>query len=128
MVLVHVAIDIHGTILKPTWNKNLSTEYYPLAKQTLQLMSKYNNIYMIMWTSSNNADCLKYSYRFYKNDICFNNINDNIECQNTEYADFSKKFYFDVGIDDRFGFNPYIDWIFLYLYFKLIHKFIIYKG
>lgn len=90
-------------------------------------MSKYNNIYMIMWTSSNNSDCLKYSYRFHENDICFNTINNNIECQNTEYADFSKKFYFDVGIDDRFGFNPYIDWFFLYLYFKFIHKFFIYK-
>lgn len=42
------AFDIHGTILKPTYNLNVEKEdFYPYTKQALQLISKRPDIVMI---------------------------------------------------------------------------------
>lgn len=116
---IYIAVDIHETVLKPTWNKTLSTKFYPFAQKTLQLMSKRTDIVLIMWTSCNTQDSILYNEFFKSYNIQFNYINQNPECKNTEYADFSSKMYFDVGLDDRFGFIPYIDWFILFIYFKL---------
>ena len=55
-------------------------------------------------------------------DIEFDAINENIEgIENTKLACFDKKLYFNVGIDNAFGFDPERDWNNIYNY--LSHKF-----
>ena len=47
------AIDLHGVVLKPDYRKDSpSVDYYPFAKETLQLMSERDDFKMFMFTSS----------------------------------------------------------------------------
>ena len=47
------AFDIHGTILKPTFNKGeISTEFYPFAKEALQAISQRADVVRILFTCS----------------------------------------------------------------------------
>ena len=121
---IYIGIDIHETMLKPTWSKDLSSEYYPCAKETLQLMSQNKMISMILWSCSLPEFNKKYQETFQKDEIEFNYINENPECASTDYADFESKLYFSVGLDDKFGFIPDEDWEALYHYFKTINPII----
>ena len=45
-------------------------------------------------------------------EVAFNRkIEKNPEVGNTSFQNFEAKLYFNVGIDDKFGFEPEIDWI-----------------
>ena len=48
--------------------------------------------------------------------IKFNHINLNTEEKNTSLCCFDEKTYFNVGIDDKFGFDPQEDWKEVYDY------------
>jgi hypothetical protein len=43
-------------------------------------------------------------------------VNINSETENTDLSDFTEKTYFNVGIDDKFGFDAEIDWKITYDY------------
>jgi hypothetical protein len=118
---LYLAIDIHETILKPNWKTEISKEFYPLAKSTLQLISKREDICMILWTSSLPHLCEEYLQFFIDNDIIFDYVNENPECADTDYADFHTKFYCQVGFDDKFGFLPEKDWADLFIYYFIIY-------
>lgn len=119
---IYVGIDIHETVLKPTWSKSLSSEYYPFAKETLQLMSYDPEVNMILWSCSLKEFNREYHANFKKDFIDFNYINENPECKSTHYADFESKLYCDVGIDDKFAFMPHEDWSAIYEYFLMRKK------
>jgi hypothetical protein len=51
-----------------------------------------------------------YIKHFGEDNINFDYVNENPECKNSSYACFERKFYFDLGIDDRFGFDARNDW------------------
>jgi hypothetical protein len=113
---IYIAVDLHETALLPTWQKEISTEYYPYAKESLKLMSGMNDICMILWSCSLPHINKEY-FDFFKNDgINFDYINENPECKSTDYADFETKLYFSVGLDDKFGFDPNKDWEEIYYY------------
>ena len=42
--------------------------------------------------------------------IKFDMVNCNTEVSNTKLSCFDSKMYFNVGIDDKFGFDPDTDW------------------
>lgn len=109
---VYIAVDIHGTILKPR-RFGISNEWYPNAQETLKMMSRNPRICLIMWTASHDDAIEKYLSFFRKNGITFQYVNENPECDNNEYACFNNKIYMDAGLDDKFGFNPYTGWFFL---------------
>ena len=44
-------------------------------------------------------------------DIHFDYANENPEVGNTSFQNFEVKLYFNVGIDDKFGFEPETDWV-----------------
>lgn len=111
---IYVAVDIHGTIFKPTYSSFYShnDEYYPYAKEVLQMMSRRKDIKLILWSSTPSDILVKYWKNFYNNDnIIFNYINENPEVKDTNIASFKNKFYFNVGLDDKFGFEPETDWL-----------------
>ena len=115
---LYVAVDLHETCLKPTWQKDLSKDFYPFAKEVLQTLSKRNDICLILWSCSLPEVNKQYADFFQENDIHFDYINENPECPSTDYANFDLKLYFSVGLDDKFGFLPEEDWKELKKYFK----------
>lgn len=126
---VYVMVDLHGTIFKPCYHKEETFEYYPWAKETLQLMTKFRmglfDIKLILWTSSTEESLKPYIRKFQNDYIWFSYVNENPEvvAQSTDPKSscFTNKYYFNVGLDDKFGFDPEHDWseIYKFLYNKL---------
>lgn len=115
---IYIMVDIHNTILKPSFNKDVENfEYFPFAKETLSLITSLPNVKLIMWTSSYDDKTEMYLKHFKDNGIVFDYVNSNPEYKDLPFASFKTKFYYDIGIDDKFGFDANIDW---YNMFKLI--------
>ena len=76
-------------------------------------MSDSDRFRLILWSSCSTEKLNLYRREFEKNRIVFDFLNENPDAHNTGYAYFDNKFYFDIGFDDKFGFNPYIDWFFI---------------
>ena len=113
------AIDIHGTILEPNYEfHNLPKKFYPLAKETLQLLSQKKDICLILYTCSHPSEIVDYLQLFKSLNIDFQYINKNPEVQSKDYGYFEDKFYFNVLLDDKAGFNPFTEW-------NLIHQWLV---
>jgi len=107
------AFDVHGVILKPNYRKNhFHAEFYPYAKETLQLLSKRPDIILIMFTSSYPEEIQYYYKTFIENGIHFNYVNENPEIDSLKgnFGHYEKKFYFNVLFEDKAGFDPLTDW------------------
>ena len=113
---IYIMVDVHNTILRPTFDKKETFEYFPYAKETLQLLSEKENIKLIMWTSSYDEKIQMYLKYFEENGIIFNFVNENKEYGNVSFACFDTKFYYDIGIDDKFGFDAEHDWKEIYTF------------
>lgn len=113
---IYIMVDVHNTILKPTFDKKETFEYFPYAKETLKLLSDNENIKLIMWTSSYDDKIKMYLKHFEENGITFNFVNENKEYGNVSFACFDTKFYYDIGIDDKFGFDAENDWEEIYTF------------
>lgn len=126
--LLYVAVDAHGTIIRPSkktvmeiadggrtprevvysYGVTPEFEFYPYAKEVLQRLTDSPHVKMILWTST--QDTYSLIKEFERNGIRVYDLNQNPDFQVTPYADFSKKFYFDVLLDDKAGFDPEADW------------------
>jgi len=106
------AFDIHGTILKPNYVRNTTDEFYPMAKETLQLISKLPDVVMFLYTCSHPHEVNEYLALFKANDILFKYVNDNPEVptQPDGYGNYDKKPYMNVLFEDKAGFDPTTDW------------------
>jgi hypothetical protein len=105
------AFDVHGTILKPNYiHDEISREFYPYAKEVMQLLSKRDDIVRILYTCSYPIEIEQYIAYFKENDIHFHFINENPEVANGGYGYYVDKFYFNVLMDDKAGFDGESDW------------------
>jgi len=107
------SFDIHGTILKPNYRKySNDAEFYPFAKEVLQLLTKRKDIIMIIWTSSYPKETEYYQEVFEENDIHFNFVNENpmIASNLGNFGYYEKKFYFNALFEDKAGFDPTTEW------------------
>lgn len=105
--------DIHGTILKPNYTYGSTPdEFYPMAKETLQFISKLSDVVMIIYTCSHPHEIAEYVALFESNDIHFKYINENPEIltQTDGYGNYDKKPYMNVLFEDKSGFNPMVEW------------------
>lgn len=119
---VYILVDIHGTVLKPSWsNTKESFEYYDYAKESLRVLSKIPNVVLILWSSSYYSKLLLYQEKFKKDEINFRYINENPEVTNGDYTCFDIKPYCDLGIDDKFGFSPE-SWEDIYKYYLVDYE------
>ncbi len=107
---IYVIVDIHDTILRACYDKAEVYDYFPYAKEALQIMSYRDDICLILWSGSPIEVLKTYQARFAADNIHFEYLNENPEVENTPFQNFDKKLYFNVGIDDRFGFDPDTDW------------------
>lgn len=109
--------DLHSTIIKPSYNLNdKNVNYYPFAKEVLQLLTKRKDIKMIMWTSSYPNEIEIYNNVFEEDGIYFDTINENpnISSNNGNFGYYEKKFYFNILFDDKAAFEPEIEWEAIY--------------
>lgn len=115
------AFDLHGTIIKPNHKRNnINVEYYPYAKETLQLLTKRPDIKMILWTSSYPEELEQYLKIFKEDGIEFDAINRNpeISAKNGNFGYYEEKFYFNILFEDKAGFTPEYEWELVYVYLK----------
>lgn len=115
---IYIVVDVHGTILKPSHSTSESLfEFYPFAIESLQKLSKREDVCLIMHTSSYEYKIKKYDEIFSDLGIKFKYINFNPEIKSNEFACFNEKFFLDIGIDDKYGFDANTEWkeIFDYL-------------
>lgn len=107
---IYVIVDIHDTIIRACYDDEETYDYYPLAKEALQLMSVREDICLILWSACYEDKMDAYLKQFADDDIRFDYANCNPEVENTHLSNFDAKFYFNVGIDDKFGFDAKRDW------------------
>lgn len=105
------AFDVHGTALKPTFEHGVSsTEFYPYAKEALQLISRRPDIVLILYTCSYPQEIVDYLKYFESNGIYVDYVNENPEICAGAYGHYDRKFYFNVLFEDKAGFDPLTDW------------------
>lgn len=115
---IFVCVDLHNTIIQSPWrtesgysSDKIEREPFPYALRTLRVLSeRYNDVSLILWSSSKEENLRDIVQWLKHNRITIDYINENPEVPNTETADFSSKFYFNVLIDDKAGFDGATDW------------------
>ena len=118
-------IDLHGTIIKPNYkDSSYPAEYYPYAKQVLQILSKRPDIKLILYTSSFPKEIEEYLKKFEEDEIHFDAVNENpgISSKNGNFGFYEKKFYFNVMIEDKAGFSSEDEWQQIYVLLKEYEK------
>ncbi len=106
-------VDLHGTVLKPNYTVGkIPKEFYPHAKESLQLLTKLGDISLIMYTCSHPNEIIEYVNFFSQFGITFNYINENPEVQTdiNGYGCYDKKPYINVLFEDKSGFDPETEW------------------
>lgn len=108
---IYVAVDWHGTISPSTYSKDLSKiSFYSGAIGALKKLSSHPKVKLILYTSSSETSCewlIEY-LRFHG--VVFSYVNCNPEVKNTDTGNFDSKFYFNILLDDKAGFDPTDDW------------------
>ena len=107
---VYWAIDIHGTIIRPTYSSTEPDTFYDNAIMTLNTMSLREDICIILYTCSYPEKIQEYIEKFAALGIRVDYINENPEITDNHYSSYLQKFYFNVLLDDKAGFDPEYDW------------------
>lgn len=108
---IYVAVDWHDVICKSNYSEDGAYEFFDEAIPALQDASKNKQICLILYTSSY-ITVVEDFMRFCRSEhgINFDYFNCNPEVKNTNYGEFGKKFYYDLILDDKAGFEPEEDW------------------
>jgi len=118
---ISICVDVHDVILEGKYNRfNTGASYMPNALNVLRNWSKRDDICLILWSSSHTDSLTKVCDDLLKQGIKFDHINSNPECPNTDLCDFSKKFYFNILLDDKAGFEGATDWFLIEKEFRRI--------
>ena len=108
---IYVVVDIHDTILRACYENEETYDCYPYSREALQLMTSREDICLILWSGCYVEKMNEYRAHFAEEGIHFDYANENPEVGNTSFQNFEAKLYFNVGIDDKFGFEPETDWV-----------------
>jgi len=108
---IFFAIDFHDTIMPGSYTKDDGTDaFYPKAIEVLKMLTERSDCTLILWTSSHEDYVQKHIDRMKVLGVEFDHFNCNPECPSTELCNFDGKFYFNVLIDDKAGFDGNTDW------------------
>ena len=104
---IYIALDIHGTVADSDYH-SVSTELYRTAIQPLREISRLPEVSIILFSC-----CYEENYEHYvkllaENGIKIDGFNKNAAVQNTKTGCFDSKFYFNILIDDKAGFDPWM--------------------
>jgi len=108
---IYIAIDLHDTIIEGKYNlNNDGANFFPNSIEVLRDLSNRSDICLILWTASHIGPIRDILTIMEAQDVKFNYINENPECPNTELCDFNGKFYFNLVLDDKAGWDGSTDW------------------
>jgi hypothetical protein len=116
---IYLAIDIHDTIVRGNYRTDeLPTDFFPLAKETLQMLSERDDVVLILFTCSWPTEIAKYLQFFEYNGIRFRYVNENPEVPDNALGYYRQKFYFNLILDDKAAFNANDEWKIVWTFFK----------
>ncbi len=106
------AIDIHDVLIEGKYQRlNPGKQLFPRVEEVLHWLMKRPDMVTILWSSSHKDAVDDFlGWLLSEHGIEFDYVNCNPECINNDLCDFSKKFYFNLLIDDKAGFDPSADW------------------
>ncbi|TND09536.1 MAG: hypothetical protein FD123_1127 [Bacteroidetes bacterium] len=105
------AVDIHGTMIIPNYRGGeIPKSFYPYAVEALQLVSRRDDVCLILYTCSHPHEIDEYLEYFRTHEIHFRFVNENPEVENGAYGCYNDKPYFNVLFEDKAGFDPEEDW------------------
>lgn len=108
---IYITIDLHDTIIEGKYNlNNDGANFYPNAINVLKSLSYRTDICLILWTSSHTKPVKDILDVMDTHGVKFEYFNENPECPSTELCDFTRKFYFNILIDDKSGWDGMTDW------------------
>lgn len=99
---VYLAVDIHDTIARSNYADEMP-EVIETAMDALRKLNEFPEIVLILFSSSYNHE--QYISYFIHHGVRFKYFNENPEVCDTKTGDFSKKFFYNVLIDDKAGFE-----------------------
>ena len=110
-------IDIHGVILSHTNTLyNIDAVFYPYCIETLLRLSNTRKHKLILWSSSRDVAITRVMGDLMRCNIRINYVNENPDFGITGICDYTKKFHFDVLLEDKAGFEAETDWKVIYKY------------
>lgn len=109
---IYWLVDVHGVIIPGSWHRENDFQFIaPECKEVLKWISNKNDQRLILWTSSYKTELDLLKIWLGSHGIIVDWINENPTEEHTEYADFSRKPYFNILIDDKGGMDPMYDWL-----------------
>ena len=106
---IYIAVDFHDVVFVSNY-KNEVLLPVSEAVPALQYLSIRQDIVLIAFTSTSEKAYEQYRNVLNMHNINFQFLNSNPLETGNEYADFSKKFYFNIMLDDKAGFDWKTDW------------------
>ena len=104
-------IDFHGTIFEGTYNKHQVLTINLDAIEVLQQLCERDILIAYSSTPLTKIEAIC-RFLFTEYQIYFTYINENPEyVGTTNYADFTRKFYYNILLDDKAGFELKTDWL-----------------
>ena len=104
------AIDFHSTICDGKYELEQTFKFYPFAKEVLQFISEQEDTCLILYTCSHLTEIYRMQQFLKQNDIIFKYVNCNPEVPNTALGNYKDKFYFNILLEDKSGFELN-DWL-----------------
>jgi len=119
---IYMAVDIHDTIVYGNYEiGDIPKEFISISKVVLQYLSLRKDVVLILNTCSHPSEIVKYLQYFKDNGIEFKYANENPEVPNDALGCYTTKFYYNISIDDKSGFDAEKDW------YNLMNEFTNYK-
>jgi hypothetical protein len=113
------AVDIHDTFIRANYKHgSIPTEFVPYAAECLRLLTERTDVCLILYTCSHPEEIAQYNEHFANHCIKFDHVNSNPEVVTQGYGCYDSKFYFNVLIDDKAGFDCDEDWKTLLIYLQ----------
>lgn len=99
---IYLCVDIHDTIAHSNY-ADAMPDVIETAMDALRKLNNFPEIVLILFSSSYNHDA--YIEHFRRHGVEFKYFNENPEVCDTKTGDFSKKFFYNLLIDDKAGFE-----------------------
>lgn len=106
---LYLCVDIHDTIAESNYT-GISYNFYKEAIEALKFLSTLKEIRIILYSCCYEKEHPVYVEELRKLGVRVDYFNENPEIPNTLTGCFDKKFYFDILIDDKAGFDYLFDW------------------
>ena len=119
---IFLFFDLHGTVIKPNYQEgNVVLDYYPYAKETLQLLSKQTDVDLNIYTCSHEHEIIEYQRLFKEDGINFKYVNENPDVPTNGYGNYDVKPYMNILFEDKAGFFGETDWEPIYYHFRMMY-------